>query len=523
MKNSTKQKYINIIKEISESGLTISQYIKTNNKSKNLYNQLKQANEAIVEDSELNKTFSYYYNIVTKNKSEKSSENNDDNLFSEFEELEDIDNDQKNEVKFVRGEDGLIKYYQYKIFKKNKRPLFGRLTCEEMNTVYRLYTYYGDNLTARVVSRYFTDLSLPDFKRILRAFNIYKDSSPFPPHMYEQYSENELRDIQLREKENSFMRKAEEDRIKDQERLLKKYAQENIDLRKQLENISNIKIEISNIESTKIEHFYSDEQSINIYLSDMHIGAAMNSGSLYDENINYGPEEVKRRLTKMIEKLDILGTFETINLVLLGDQTDCCGVYGKTASLTHDLSENMDVRKQANTYIETVLWFIKTLITNNMCNNLSVYSVPNGNHSGEFEYVANKAIMYAINALYPEVKTELWEKDYGVFRQNDHIFVCMHGKALWQKKGFPLNIDEKTKVLIYEWLEEQGITGRNIHIIKGDLHSNNMNSCLKFDYRNVLSLFGSSDYGANFSRNSYGVSYDLFIGDNLVRGTFENM
>jgi hypothetical protein len=51
-----------------------------------------------------------------------------------------------------------------------------------------------------------------------------------------------------------------------------------------------------------------------------------------------------------------------------------------------------------------------------------------------------------------------------------------------------------------------------------------MNSCKKFTYRNVLSLFGASDYSNyNFSRNSYGLSYDLIINDNLISGTFENI
>lgn len=92
------------------------------------------------------------------------------------------------------------------------------------------------------------------------------------------------------------------------------------------------------------------------------------------------------------------------------------------------------------------------------------------------------------------------------------------------KKGLPLNLDEKSKVMLYEWLHDHGIYLDNVHFIKGDLHSNSLSSCKRLDYRNVLSLFGASDYSNyNFSRNSYGVSYDLFIGDNLVRGTFENM
>lgn len=93
------------------------------------------------------------------------------------------------------------------------------------------------------------------------------------------------------------------------------------------------------------------------------------------------------------------------------------------------------------------------------------------------------------------------------------------------KKPLPLNLDEKSKVLIQEWLSSRDILGNdNVHFIKGDLHSNALSSCKLFDYRNVLSLFGASDYSNyNFSRNSYGVSYDLFIGHNRTIGTFENI
>lgn len=94
----------------------------------------------------------------------------------------------------------------------------------------------------------------------------------------------------------------------------------------------------------------------------------------------------------------------------------------------------------------------------------------------------------------------------------------------YMKRGMPLNLDAKNKIRLYEYLDSRNITGTGIHIIKGDLHTENINSCLKLDYRNVLSLFGSSDYSVmNFDRNQYGVSYELFIGDNLVRGTFENI
>ena len=210
---------------------------------------------------------------------------------------------------------------------------------------------------------------------------------------------------------------------------------------------------------------------------------------------------------------------------MLGDNIDCCGVYGKTSRLDHDMPENMDVRTQANTFIEVMLQFISSIVGNKMCSKLNIYSVPEGNHAGNFEYVCNRALMASINAVFPDIKTILWEEFYGVFEQNGNIMVCTHGKdRRFMKKGFPANLDDKTKVMLYEWLHEKGIHANKVHFIKGDLHTENINTCNRIDYRNVLSLFGASDYANyNFGRNQYGVSYDMFIGDNLVRGTFENL
>ena len=139
--------------------------------------------------------------------------------------------------------------------------------------------------------------------------------------------------------------------------------------------------------------------------------------------------------------------------------------------------------------------------------------------------MCNKALIATVNAKFPNIKTTFWEDFFGIFEFNDNIFICCHGKDdQYMKRGLPLNLDDKSKIMLYEWLHEMGIHKDNIHFIKGDLHSNSLNSCKRLDYRNVLSLFGASDYSNyNFSRNSYGMSYDLFVGSNLVRGTFENL
>ena len=518
LRKSTITKITKLLGDIKQSGQSIRNYCKKNNISEQrIYDIIQDVKRGVL-DEESKKILDLYDSckiISKKNTSSKTSE-------------EIIDTDDRSEISLNRNEDGRIISYSYKIYKRNKAPLTGTFSREEMNTIYRLYSYYGDSLTQRVVARHFTDLSLVDFKRILRAFNITKASGPFASFMYEEHTEEELREIQLREKENSFLRKAEEDQIKNNEKLLKKYAQENIELKKQLENAS-FKVEVIHPSEQSINFGFTydksttEEKVLNLYVSDIHIGAAVTSGTLYSENINYGDEEVRRRLNYILENITDFGVFEHINVVLLGDNIDCAGIAGRTARLDHEMPENMDPRQQANSFLSIMTWFVDSL--KRLCNSISVYSVPCGNHGGNFEYMANRALMYALNVLDPNIKTTLWEKFYGYFKVGNHQFLGMHGKAdAYMKKPMPLNLNDKTQILIYEWLDSEGITGDNIHIIKGDLHSNSMNSCKKFTYRNVLSLFGASDYSSyNYSRNSWGMSYDIIKNGHLISGTFENM
>lgn len=434
-----------------------------------------------------------------------------------------FETDNKSEIAYVRDEDNKIKYYTYKIYRRNKSPLVGNLTREEMNTIYRLYSYYGDSLTQRVISRYFVDLSLIDFKRVLRAFNITKASSPFAPHMYEEHSEAELREIQLREKENSFLRKAEADQIKNNEKLLKLYAQENISLKQTIKNFSDIKVTISkdSIPKVKKTEIIPSNNDLILHLSDLHIGAKVESGSIYPNTWN--EKEVKRRLSKLLEKIASLGHLNTIIINLLGDNLD--GMDNQTARRDHFMPQNMDNMEQVNTFINILVWFVQSIKENNLCNSIRIYSVKEGNHDGITGYVTSLAALTTISNIYKDIVVTQFQEFFGYYTFKGHQWLICHGKdSKFMKSGLPLNLDDKNKIKLYEYLDSRNITGTGIHIIKGDLHTENINSCLKLDYRNVLSLFGASDYSNyNYSRNQYGVSYELFIGDNLIRGTFENL
>lgn len=436
-----------------------------------------------------------------------------------------LDTDDTSEISYERDADGKIIAYVYKIYKKNKPALSGRFTRNEMNDIYRLYSYYGTSLTQREISRKFPELSLVDFKRILRAFNIYKASAPFAPHMFEEYSEEELRAMQLREKENDFLKKAEEDRVRNNEKLLKKYAQENIELKETIKHLEGISFKFLEESITPIQipkvNMVTDNDLI-LHLSDLHIGAKLESGAMYQNP--WDEKEVLRRLEVLLKKISSMGDFNTVVINLLGDNLD--GMDNQTSRRDHYMPQNMDNMEQVQSFIRIMEWFVSSIYESGICNKIKIYSVKCGNHDGITGYVATMALLYKLKAMYPGfVETTLFDEFFGSYEFKGHKWIICHGKdEKFMKKGLPLNLDEKNKVMLYEWLDSKQIYGDNIHVIKGDLHSENINSCKKLDYRNVLSLFGNSDYSNyNFSRNQYGVSYEMFIGDNLVRGTFENI
>lgn len=430
--------------------------------------------------------------------------------------VESVDTDDRAITNVVRDEDGNITLYTFEIFKKNRPTFRGNLTPKEMEIIYSLYSTYGANLTAKIVSREFPQYSFVDFKRILRAFNIYKYDLA-PQHILESLTEEELIERQNRIKENNVLRRIEKDQLSEANKLINKLVKENQELKKNTGNFHFI--EDVEIKPWRIKEKYTTNKSLMLHLSDIHTGAKCNSGSLYENNWN--EEELERRLDRIVDLVgDNFGTLDTIVINMLGDYLD--GMDNQTARRDHYMPQNMDNREQFNVFIRQMLSFIGQL--SHYCSKLIVYAVPEGNHGGSADYMAIKALEYAAKRKFPDIEFTVFEKYYGHYIFNNEHYVLEHGKdGQFMKRPMPLNLNDQASVMIRDWLDAEGIHDSNIHIIKGDLHSNNLNSCRKFDYRNVLSLFGNSDYSMlNYPSNSYGVSYDLFIGSVRTIGTFEN-
>lgn len=522
MKLETIQKFNTHCKKALEEGFSIKRYTEEFGLPPTyFYSSIQNINKAVDKYEEERNIAKELYNRLKYGKGINMSSVNSEEYTKES-----IDTNAVAKCWEERDSNGKIFRYCYTIYRRDKSPLIGTLSREEMETIHREYSYYGDNLQQRIVNRHINSLPVADFRRVLTAFGITKASANFPRHMFEERTDEELKALEAVDRENGYLRKAEEERIKLNEKLLKKYAQENIELKSQIKNLKGIKfLNIDDITPVHFEQYDDINKNLILHLSDIHLGAAVTSGCMYDENVNYGFEEAKRRLTKVLEQIKNMGFFDCILINLLGDNIDCCGVPNKTARLDHDMPENMDPIKQFNKYIELITWFIESLRCNELCTKVKIYSVPCGNHGGNFEYAANAALLLNINKLYPDIETVLFDTFYGHYEFCGHDWIIMHGKdAQYMKKGLPLNLNDNTKVRLYEWLDENGIKGNNIHFIKGDLHSESYDSCKKLSYRNVLSLFGASDYSnTNFGRNSYGVSYELILGEIVTRGTFENV
>ena len=429
-----------------------------------------------------------------------------------------IETDDRANINVERDKDGNIQYYTFEIYRKNSIPLIGKLNRQEMETLYRLYSSYGANLTQKIVSREFPQYTFIEFKRILRAFNIYKANSEFAPHLIEEKTEKELVELHNQNKENNVLRRIEKDQLSEANKLINKLAKENQQLKRNVHFTFTEDVEIKPHErNRKIQESNKD---LILHLSDIHVGACLNTGSLFENN--WDEEELERRLNKVIDLIEQnFGDLDTIVINMMGDYLD--GMDRMTARRDHFMPQNMDNREQFNVFIRQMLQFFGNLSC--YCNKLKVYAVPEGNHDGYAGYMAIKALEYACSKKFPHIDFTTFERFFGYYKFKNETYVIMHGKdAQFMKKPLPLNLNDASSNILRDWLDREGLFEDHIHIIKGDLHSSNLNSCRKFDYRNVLSLFGDSDYSQyNYTSNPNGVSYDLFIGDVRTIGTFENL
>lgn len=352
---------------------------------------------------------------------DKESKEIIEELTQSFKPTENIETDDKSNIELIRDESGKIQYYSFEIFRKDSATLRGKLSREEMETIYRLYSYYGANLTQKIVSREFPFYTFIEFKRILRAFNIYKASSEFPQHLVEEKSEEELLNLHNQWKENNVLRKIEKDQLSEANKLINKLAKENLELKKNSGDFHFIEdVEIKGV--SIIREPVESNTNLMLHLADIHTGACVESGSLY-ENV-WNEEELERRLNAIIDFINNFNGFDTIVVNMLGDYLD--GMDNQTARRDHYMPQNMDNREQFNVFIRQMTNFLGQLFY--YANNVIVYAVPEGNHGGSADYMAIKALEYISKKKFPNIKFTVFEQYYGHYQFLNEHYVLSHGK-----------------------------------------------------------------------------------------------
>ena len=433
---------------------------------------------------------------------------------------ESIDTDDRAITNVERDENGLISYYTFEIYRKDSPTLFGKLDRREMEIIYRLYSIYGSNLTQKIVSRKFPQFTFVEFKRILRAFNIYKANSEFAPHVIEERSEEELLKLHNQYKENNVLRRIEKDQLTEANRLINKLAQENQKLSKVDSLFEHLLTYDSKFKNEKFTKQYSNqipkEETLIIWLSDLHIGAYNEKFGFY-QLPNYDQKEIKRRLDKILSTF--AGQFyHNVIIVDLGDSID---QYNKeTTRGGHLLPNNMTDKEMSHLYLDCMEYFFNNLKNLVSSNSYFYFSVGESNHSGNFGWALNLALSYKLQ----QNGWKTYVSDYPIddFTVDNMRFICTHGKDNQnQSKQFPLTLNPQTELYFANYIAENKLNHNNekIYVVKGDLHQYAYTSGKQFDYVSVGSMYATSNYiAANFGNTPWSINYSNIIGDNITFG-----
>lgn len=235
----------------------------------------------------------------------------------------------------------------------------------------------------------------------------------------------------------------------------------------------------------------NNKQALKLVLSDIHTGMDTNPDHkslfpyIYNEEIfNKNLNEVYESI---IEEYKNNGKFELFIFNDLGDGLD--GWDGYTTRGGHKLDQAYNNRQSFRIYVEGKYKLIRRVIEAGVADNYSIRAVSNCNHSGDFGYIANKTLEYMLQCAGVDVEFHHIERFMEHFVYGEHCFILTHGKdSNYMTKGLPLVLNDRTINFVTDYIIDNKIHSKYIHLEKGDLHQIGYQSCNRFDYRNYMSF-----------------------------------
>lgn len=413
----------------------------------------------------------------------------------------------RQSVKINKDINNKTQSYEFTILVRDKTPFTGKLSREDMETIYQLYSSQGGNVQVKTLAREFPQYTLNQVKQILRAFNITKACTPIAPHQLEEMTVQEASIYALNVKEKTFLKKLEEDKIKFNEKKVVDLTKEVQSLKDQFKNIqevfNNYKIPTHNV-NLPIE---TSKDTLLVVLSDIHVGAYNSEYSIYGNT--YDQAELHKRFFTILTRLSNLPkTYDKIVVVNLGDSLD--GYNEETTRGGHKLPQNMNNKEQVKVFLDEMLYLMEGL--HELCKNVNYYCVGEANHCGDYGWLANEKLASIFDIYFNgDVESQIFDKFINHFRINDTTFICTHGKDNRDMfSNYPLTLDLKTESKLNEYIDYHNINTPKIVVLKGDLHQSAITYGKKFMYWSIGSIFGSSEWiHKNFGNTKAVCEYGL--------------
>lgn len=353
---------------------------KIENVQEKLYNRLYKNYQDLTPPQFDLDTFRFTYKILCQNSGVKKTPQKQLNKIKDTKVVYDATTDESFENRIigssVRDIDGKVTHYEFRILIRDKEPFEGVLTLSEMQDIYVGYSSRGYNLSARKLSEKFPQYDLVQLKKILRAFQITKDCYPFAPHIAESKTKEELERMLLDLKLHSASKNADRDEIKDKNSYILELTKELNQYKSKknfLEDLIKSSVKYNRIK--KLEVPEAEENTLVIYLSDMHVGA-YNPKYGFIKLEEYSEEEINRRLSKVLEFIQTK-TFDRLIICNLGDSVD--SYKGETAR-GHELPTTISAKEQSQMYLRVMIRFFDYLIDRYGNDIITYYCTGDSNH-----------------------------------------------------------------------------------------------------------------------------------------------
>lgn len=271
--------------------------------------------------------------------------------------------------------------------------------------------------------------------------------------------------------------------------------------------------------------------AMNVYISDAHIGAGIND-SLF--GITYNKEIYLSRIRSIVDQIEKqhqrYGTFDTINIVLLGDLQD--GSKAETTRGGHKLVQNLNDAEQFDTFVKSFVDLFNTLVQEGFSSKLRFISATNDNHAGDFGYINSKAVEIYLNSRYPDIETIVSRDFIFHFKTGKRVHLACHGKdRSHMKHSIPWQLTKDHELWFENYVNYHGLNKhipfnqekQFITVIMGDLHKSKSEPLNRFHYKRVMALTPPNDYSDyNYARGNGYSGFEIDVYDIDTPDTFES-